>query len=59
MVSQNGVLRIIFGPEEGGSDGRLEKWHNEELHNMYTTPDIIRVIRSRRVKWAGHVARMG
>jgi hypothetical protein len=38
---------------------RIEKLHNEELHNLYSSPNIIRMIKSRRMKWAGHVARMG
>jgi hypothetical protein len=42
-----------------GSSGRLEKTHNEELHNLYASPDIVRVIISRSVRWAGYVARMG
>jgi hypothetical protein len=41
------------------SDGRLEKLHNEGLHNVYCSPGIIRMIKSRRMRWAGHVARMG
>jgi transcription termination factor 2 len=53
-VFGNRVLRRIFGPkrEEDGS-------HNDELHNLYSSPNIVRVIKSRRMKWAGHVARMG
>jgi hypothetical protein len=57
-VFENRVLRRIFGPkrEEDGSWGKL---HNDELHNLYSSPDIVRVIKSRRMKWAVHVARMG
>jgi hypothetical protein len=54
-----GVLRRIFGPN---SDEVTEEWrklHNEELHNLYSSPDIIRQVRSRRMRWAGHVARIG
>jgi hypothetical protein len=58
-VFENRVLRGIFGPKR---DDVMEEWrklHNEELHNLYPSPDIIRQIRSRRMSWAGHVARMG
>jgi hypothetical protein len=51
------VLRRIFGPKRDGVTGR--KLHNEELHNLYSSPSIIRLIKSRRMRWAGHVARMG
>jgi hypothetical protein len=52
------VLRKIFGPkrEENGS---WRKLHNYELHSLYSSPDIVRVIKSRRMRWAGNVARMG
>jgi hypothetical protein len=57
-VSENRVLRKIFGPkrEEGGS---WRKLHNDEFHNLYSSPNIVRVIKSRRMRWARHVARMG
>jgi hypothetical protein len=57
-VSENRVLRKIFGlkREEGGS---CRKLHNDELHSLYSSPNIVRVIKSRRMRWAGHVARMG
>jgi hypothetical protein len=58
-VFQNRVLRRIFGPKRDGVTGGWIKLHNEELHNLYSSPSIIRVIRSRRMRWAGHVARMG
>jgi hypothetical protein len=45
--------------KEGGVTGEWRKVHNEELHNLYSSPDIIRQIRSRRMRWAGHGARMG
>jgi hypothetical protein len=52
-VFESRVLRKIFGPrrEEGGS---WRKLHNEELHNLYSSPSIVRVIKSRRMKWVGH-----
>jgi hypothetical protein len=52
------VLRI-FGPKSGGVIGGWRKLHNEELHNLYSLPIIIRIIKSRRMMWAGHVAWMG
>ena len=56
-VFENRILRRIFGPkrDENGEWGRL---HNEELHSLYRSPNIVRVIKSRRLRWAGHVARM-
>jgi hypothetical protein len=54
----NRVLRRIFGPKREG-DGSWRKLHNDELHSLYSSPDIVRVIKSRRMRWAGHVARMG
>jgi hypothetical protein len=53
-----GIARI-FGPKMGGVTEGWRKLHNEELHNLYSSPSIIRLITSRRVKGAGHVARMG
>jgi hypothetical protein len=53
------VLRRIFGPKRDGVTGGWRKLYNEELHNLYTSPGIIRIIKSRRMRWAGHVARMG
>jgi hypothetical protein len=57
-VFENRVLRRIFGPkrEEGGS---WRKLHNDELHNLYSSPNIVRVIKSRKIRWAGLVACMG
>jgi hypothetical protein len=58
-VFENGVLRRIFGPKRAEVTREWRKLHNEELHNLYSSPDIIRQIKSRRMRWAGHVARMG
>jgi hypothetical protein len=57
-VSKNGVLRRIFGPKRE-EDVSWRKLHNDELHSLYSSRNIIRVIKSRRMRWAGHVARMG
>jgi hypothetical protein len=57
-VFENRVLKKIFGPKRE-EDGSWRKLHNDELHSLYSSPDIIRVIKSRRIRWAGHVARMG
>jgi hypothetical protein len=58
-VFENRVLRRIFGPKRDEVTGGWRKLHNEELQNLYSSPNIIRMIKSRRMKWAGHVARMG
>jgi hypothetical protein len=58
-VSENRVLRRIFGPKMDEVTGGWRKLHNEELHGLYFSPSIIRVIKTRRMRWAGHVARMG
>jgi hypothetical protein len=52
-------LRRIFGPKKDEVTGGRRKLHNEELHNVYSSPSIIRMIMSRRMRWAVHVARMG
>jgi hypothetical protein len=57
-VFENRVLRRIFGPTRDEVTGEWRKLHSGELHNLYSTPDIIRQIKSRRMRWAGHVARM-
>jgi hypothetical protein len=53
------VLRRIFGPKRDEVTGAWRKLHNEKLRNLYSSPSIIRIIKSRRIRWAGHVARMG
>jgi hypothetical protein len=58
-VFENRVLRRIFGPMRDEVTGKWRKLHNGELHNLYLSPDIIGQIKSRRMRWAGHVARMG
>jgi hypothetical protein len=58
-VFENRMLRRIFGPKRDEVTGEWRKLHNEEFHNLYSSPNIIRMIKSRRMKWAGHVARMG
>jgi hypothetical protein len=58
-VFENRVLRRIFGPKRDEVMGEWRKLHSGELHNLYSSTDIIRQIKSRRMRWAGHVARMG
>jgi hypothetical protein len=53
------MVRRIFGPKRDDVTGDWRKLHNEELHNLYSSPNIIRMIKSRRMRCAGHVARMG
>ena len=57
-VFENRVLRRIFGPKRDGLTGEWRKLHNEELNDLYSSPNIERVIKSRRMRWAVHVARM-
>jgi hypothetical protein len=58
-VFENKVLRRIFGPKRDKVTGEWRRLHNEELYALYSSPYIIRVIKSRRLRWAGHVAHMG
>jgi hypothetical protein len=58
-VFENRVLRRIFGPKRDEVTGEWRKLHNEELNDLYSSPNIVRVIKSRRMRLAGHVARMG
>jgi hypothetical protein len=57
-VFENRVLRRIFGPKSDEVRVEWRKLHNEELHNLYSSPNIIRTMMPRRMRWAGHVARM-
>ena len=58
-VFENMVWRRIFGPRRDEVTGECRRLHNEELSDLYSSPNIVRVIKSRRMRWAGHVARMG
>jgi hypothetical protein len=58
-VFENRVLRRIFGPKGDEVTGEWRKLHNEELRDLYSSPSIIRIIKWKRMRWAGHVARMG
>jgi hypothetical protein len=53
------VLRRLFGPKREEVAGGWRKLHNEELHNLYASPNIIKIIKSRKTRWAGHVACIG
>jgi hypothetical protein len=57
-VFENRVLRRVFGPKRDKVTGEWRKLHNEELKDLYSLPNIVRVVKSRRMKWAGHVASM-
>jgi hypothetical protein len=59
MVFENRMLRRIFGPKRDQVMGGWRKLHNEELHDLYTLPSIVRIIKSRRIRWARHVVLMG
>jgi hypothetical protein len=54
-VFENRVLRLIFGPKRAEVTGEWRKLHNEELRDLYFSPSIIRIIKSRRMRWVGHV----
>jgi len=56
---ENRVLRKLFGPKRDEVTGEWRKLHNEELNDLYSLPNIVRVVKSRQIRWAGHVARMG
>jgi hypothetical protein len=56
---ENRVLRRIFGPKRDEVTGEWRKLHNKELHDLYSSPYIVRIIKSRTMRWVGHVARMG
>jgi hypothetical protein len=58
-VFENKVLRRIFGPKGDEVTGEWRKLHNEELHDFYSSSSIIRIMKTRRMRWVGHVARMG
>jgi hypothetical protein len=58
-VFENKVLRRIFGPKRDEMEGGWRKLHHEQLRDLFSSPNIIRIIKSRRMRWAGHVARMG
>jgi len=58
-VFENRVLRRIFGPERDELTGEWRKLHNKALNDLYCSPNIVRMIKSRRMRWVGHVARMG
>jgi hypothetical protein len=58
-VFENRVLRRIFGPKRDEVTGDWRKLYNEELHNLYSPPNIIRMMKSRRTRWVGHVILMG
>jgi hypothetical protein len=58
-VFENKVLRRMFGPKRDEVTGDWRKVHNKELHDLYSSPSIIRIIKSRTMRWTGHVARMG
>jgi hypothetical protein len=58
-VFENRVLRRIFGPKRNEVTGGWRKMHDEELHGLYSSPSIVKVIKARKMRWAGYVARMG
>jgi hypothetical protein len=58
-VFEKSVLRTMFGPKRDEVTGGWRKLHNEELHNIYFSPSVIRMMKSRRMRWAGYVAPWG
>jgi hypothetical protein len=58
-VFEKRVLRRVFGPKRDEVTGEWRKLHNEKLNDLYSLPNIVRVVKSKRMRWAGHVARMG
>jgi len=58
-VFENMVLKRIFGPRRDEVTGEWRRLHKEGLNDLYSSPNIVRVIKSRRMRWAGHVARVG
>jgi hypothetical protein len=58
-VFENRVLRRIFGPKGDEVTGEWRKLHKEELHHLYSSPSIIRIMKAKRMRWVEHVARMG
>jgi hypothetical protein len=58
-VFENRVLRRVFGSKRDEVTGEWRKPHNEELNDLYSLPNIVRMVKSRRMRWAGYVARMG
>jgi len=58
-VFENRVLKKVFGPKRDEMTGEWRKLHNEELNDLYSLHNIVRVVKSRRMRWSGHVARMG
>ena len=58
-VFENMVLWRVFGPKRDKVTGEWRRMHNEELNDLYSLPNIVRVVKSRRMRWAGHVVRMG
>jgi hypothetical protein len=57
-VFEDRILKRIFGPKRDEVTGGWRKLHNEELHNLYSSPSIISIIKSRRMRWTGHIARI-
>jgi hypothetical protein len=58
-VFENRMLRRLFGPKRDEETGGWRKLHNEEFHNLYSSPSVITMIRPKRMKWTGHIAQMG